>query len=171
MNRLIEEWRAVENWEGLYEVSNLGRVRSLRTERVLIPQRTGTDGKYLGVDFSLAGKYKRYLLHRLVANAFIPNPTNLRIVNHLDGNTTNCTVTNLEWTTTAENTQHAYDSGLCNGRRIPVVQYKNDIKVARYSSVPEAAKALGVCNSSIRNVCGGFSKTCKGFIFRYDRKD
>lgn len=164
-----EEWRNVVGWEGLYEVSTLGNVYSIRTDRILKGQRTGDAGGYLGVDLSLGGIYKRYLIHRLVAEAFIDNPSQLSIVNHIDGNKQNNTLDNLQWTTVAQNTQHAYDTGLTNGRRIPVLQYANGVIIARFTSVPEAAEANGVSDSCVRNVCGGFSKTCKGYVFEYER--
>lgn len=101
---MIEEWRPIEGYEGLYEVSSLGRVRSLdrydssnhfRRGKILKLQ---TDGRgYLMVVLSSNNKAKMYLVHRMVAIAFIPNPDNLPEVNHRDENPSNDNVDNLEW--------------------------------------------------------------------------
>lgn len=109
---LYEEWRDVKGYEGLYQVSNLGRARSFHNQygRVLKPIRT-TDG-YSQVTLSKNGKLKATRLHILVAQAFIPNPENKPQVNHIDGNRANCHVDNLEWATSKENIQHAYKIGL-----------------------------------------------------------
>ena len=101
---MIEEWRPVVGYEGLYEVSSYGRVKSLckydsrnrfRDERILklCADRLG----YLKVGLCSNDKKKKYLVHRLVAQAFIPNPNNLPIINHKDENPSNDNVDNLEW--------------------------------------------------------------------------
>lgn len=101
---MIEEWRPIEGYEGLYEVSSYGRVRSLdryderncfREGRIL--KLYTRKGGYLFVQLHLNGKGKNYLVHRLVAIAFIPNPDNLPEVNHLDEDKTNNRVENLEF--------------------------------------------------------------------------
>ena len=105
---MIEEWRPIEGYEGLYEVSNLGRVRSLdryikysngnihlHKGKMLSPTKD-TVG-YLKVGLYCNGKYKMFSVHRLVAQAFIPNPDNLPQVNHRDENPSNDNVDNLEW--------------------------------------------------------------------------
>ena len=101
---MIEEWRKIVGYEGLYEVSSLGRVRSLdrydsinrfRKGRIL---KSGTDtGGYLFVQLSSNGNEKNHSVHRLVAEAFIPNPDNLPQVNHIDEDKSNNCVDNLEW--------------------------------------------------------------------------
>lgn len=93
-----------------YEVSNLGKVRNRITGHVLKPGFSG-DHEYLQVSLSNS-KVKRYLLHRVVAIAFIPNPENKPEVNHKDGDKTNCAVDNLEWVTSSENQIHATVNGL-----------------------------------------------------------
>jgi|GEM_PF-907714 len=104
-----EEWRDINGWEGEYEVSNLGQVRSIKNNLVLKPK---IDRRYCSVGFYVAetGKFKRYLVHRLVAIAFIGEPpTQQHQVNHIDGNPSNNNVANLEWVTPLENTRHAIE--------------------------------------------------------------
>ena len=105
-----EQWRPIEGFAD-YEVSNFGRVKSFKgkTPRILKPM-LGVD--YLGVDLRVDGERKPQQVHILVAKAFIPNPDNKPEVNHKIGMKFNCHVDNLEWATTAENVQHAYDTGL-----------------------------------------------------------
>lgn len=100
----MEEWKSIPGYEGLYEVSSYGRVKSLdrydsrncfRKGRIL---KQNNDGRgYMSVQLCLNGKIKKYLVHRLVAQTFIPNPDNLPEVNHKDENPENNSVTNIEW--------------------------------------------------------------------------
>lgn len=111
-----EIWKDVDGYEGLYQVSNLGRVKALpkytyskgypqlRKERVLKPVYTGKYRNYLSVTFSDGKQYK---VHRLVAIAFIPNPDGLPLVNHKDENPSNNTVGNLEWCTNSYNVKYS----------------------------------------------------------------
>ena len=96
----MEEWRDIQGYEGLYMVSNLGRVKSLnyhRTgkERIMKPSDNGHG--YLFVVLCKDGKDKNCRINRLVAQAFLPNPDNLPEVNHKDENKYNNCVENLEW--------------------------------------------------------------------------
>lgn len=124
MNRLFEVnvqkeeeiWKDISGFEGLYQVSNLGRVKSLpkyfysrgypqlRKERILNPRCTGKYRNYLAVKFIDGHQYK---VHRLVAQAFIPNPNNLPLINHKDENPLNNRVENLEWCTNAYNVKYS----------------------------------------------------------------
>ena len=113
---MIEEiWKPIEWTEGGYEVSNLGRVRSMKQYYGVIarimPATTQKKG-YKAVMFHINGKAKCAKVHRLVAEAFIPNPDNLPEVNHKDGNKGNNHVSNLEWCTRSHNVKHSYDTGL-----------------------------------------------------------
>ena len=122
--KLMEEiWKDIEGFEGLYQVSNLGRVKTLeryvrhplgglrlKKEKVLKPfAKQG----YLYIDF---GRKKQYRMHRLVASAFIPNPQNKPEVNHIDFNKHNNNLSNLEWVTRSENSKHTVANNRWNNQ-------------------------------------------------------
>lgn len=116
-----EEWRDIIGYEGLYQVSNLGRIKSLYKkvickngfrsckEKIL---KNNSYGDYNRIQ--IGKKSKHFLVHRLVAKAFIPNPENKPCVNHINGIKTDNRKENLEWSTYSENTIHAYDVLKCN---------------------------------------------------------
>lgn len=118
-------WKEIQGYEGLYEVSDTGIVRSLdriRCGRVggyikgqEIKPRDNI-ANYLVVDLCKEGNKRIHRVHRLVANAFIPNPLNKPEVNHKDGDRHNNNVENLEWCTHQENIQHAFSTGLYKGK-------------------------------------------------------
>ena len=124
--RVGEIWKDIKGYEN-YQISNYGRIKSktritkvgiknvkeaLRKDKVLKPQKL-TKG-YLGVRLYQNTTGKTFKIHRLVANAFIPNPNNLLQVNHIDGNKSNNSADNLEWCTNEENMKHSYKIGLRN---------------------------------------------------------
>lgn len=104
----FEKWKHVRGFEGLYMVSHLGGVYSLKSRRRLNPSKTG----YALVTLRKEGKSVSRPVHRLVADAFLPNPDNLLIVNHKDGNKQNNRLDNLEWCTQKENVAHAIKMGV-----------------------------------------------------------
>lgn len=118
-----EIWKDIEGYIGLYQVSNIGRVKSLPREwvsgygtirkhnGVILKLCTNQKG-YLCVGLTKNGKVKSFRTHRLVANVFIPNPYNKPQVNHINGIKTDNTVENLEWNTSKENINHAIDTKL-----------------------------------------------------------
>jgi hypothetical protein len=103
-----EVWKDINGFEGLYEVSNYGRVRTIKTQLIRSP--FFHKKKYLKVTLRRKDHKKHYRIHRLVAQAFIPNPDNKAEVNHKDFNKINNHVNNLEWTTQEENTNHYLQS-------------------------------------------------------------
>lgn len=116
---MAEIWKDVEGYEGLYQVSNLGRVKSLThyiikenykprevKGKILTPFFDRPKG-YMSVSLSKNNKIKLQRIHRLVAQAFIPNPDNLIQINHKDGNKSNNNVENLEWCSCKDNIRHA----------------------------------------------------------------
>ena len=109
----MEEWKDIKGYEGIYQISNKGRVKSLnridsrgrkRNEKILSP--TPINGGYLHLNLYKNGKKKPYLIHRLVAEAFLPNPDNLPVVNHKDENKLNNNVENLEWCSVEYNNKY-----------------------------------------------------------------
>lgn len=108
-----EIWKEIEGYEGLYWISNSGRVKS----RTIFLKQYSDRGGYLYVALSLSGIQKKYKVHRLVAIAFISNPKNKIQVNHKSGVKCDNHVFNLEWNTPSENQNHAYKNGLKFGKK------------------------------------------------------
>ncbi len=105
-----EIWKPIKGYEGYYKISNLGRIKNIRTNtfKTISIGKIGYPVVYLYKD----GSYKTYYVHRLLAETFIPNIDNKLQVNHIDGNKTNNSLNNLEWITYFKNIQHAYDINL-----------------------------------------------------------
>lgn len=108
------DWHPVRGYEAEYAVSRDGRVGSLRSQREIAVSINNCG--YKTVLIRRKGSAKRALVHRLVAEAFVPNPDNKPIVNHIDGVKLNCAPDNLEWVTAAENNAHAWRNGLARVR-------------------------------------------------------
>ena len=175
---MIEEWRPVKGYEGLYEVSNLGRVKSLvvcrwgkYTERDLIlkAQKNPRTGRY-AVGLHMGGKTKLATVYRLVATAFVNGSDGKSEVNHIDGDKTNDVASNLEWVTGQENKAHARLTGLCKNAQVANVERRKPVRRsdgAVYESAYSAASDIGVSVCSIRDVLKGRARACKGFEFEY----
>lgn len=121
-----EKWKNIKGYEGIYQVSNLGRIKSLeRMEKYKNTQRKRKEkilkginlNGYIRIGLLKNKKYKNFLVHRLVATTFIPNPNNFKEINHKDGNKQNNEISNLEWCTRSENVKHAYNTKLKEGRK------------------------------------------------------
>ena len=164
-----EVWKDIKGYEGLYKVSTYGRVKSLSRsgngykEKILKGYNTGKDRKYVCVKlYDKFGNKKNYKIHRLVAEAFLDNPNNLPQVNHIDGDTFNNNINNLEWCTNEENQKHAWKTGLQKVRQgiekevnsirylgivkceIPIVQFTKNYKLVKYfTSISKAIKENG----------------------------
>lgn len=169
-----ELWKPIAGYEGLYQVSNHGNVRSLfRYKKTLKPWAIGTG--YLMVYLSKGKSRRAFLVHRLVANAFIPNPENKPQVNHLDENRANNNVSNLEWCTCRENHNHgSHNEKISKANRNhpqkskPVEQCTpNGEFICFYPSIAEAARKTGMNNSEICSCCQGKRKTHGGYVWRY----
>lgn len=177
-----EVWKDVNGYEGLYQVSNLGRIRSFikcnahpNTPRIMKLQlnRKG----YVKCHFF----DKLVSVHRLVAESFINNPDNKPQVNHKDGNKSNNHFSNLEWVTNSENQIHANANGLNENRKKShkqkvckrVSQFDLDMNcVGSYESSASAARITGVNQSAISSCCRGLYgfKTAGGYIWRFEKE-
>lgn len=173
-----EIWKDIKGYEGLYQVSNLGRVKSLKRyvnhsgnskrivyERILKPVVDNT--KYYVVSLWKNNIHNRVHIHRLVIEAFIPNLDNKPFVNHIDGNKLNNCIDNLEWCTPKENNIHAYKMELNNSKR-KVNQY--DLKgnfIKTWNSIKEANEYYKTTHISECCNRNAKRKKSKGFLWEY----
>ena len=172
-----EVWKDIKGYEGRYQVSNMGRVKSLRRttigrngskrtvrERILKP-RANSSGYLQARLCKGSGKVKTFKVHRLVCEAFHENPVNKPCVNHIDENKTNNTASNLEWCTIKENNNH----GTRTTRTSKTVgQYKRDgnlIKV--WQSTMEVERQLGFNHCHISEAARDKLKTAYGYVWKY----
>ena len=160
-------WKPVVGFEEYYSVSDNGQVWSIRRHRVLIPKidRYG----YEVVGLSINGKVYHRTVHRLVAQAFLPNPYNLATVNHINEDKTDNRSVNLEWMSPADNDNH----GTRNERmadtkcRLPVEQVFSDGTTIRYKGVKDASRKTGIHRCDIALCCKNIRKTAGGYEWRY----
>lgn len=180
-----EVWKDIEGFEGLYQVSNLGNVRSLdryvshlsggeclKKGRILKPY-IDKDG-YKKVILCKYGEKRLQVVHRLVAQTFIPNINNLPFINHKDENKTNNRVDNLEWCTQKYNcnfgtrNERIIQNRIGKTARRPIVQLTKQCElVGEYESAMEAYRQTGISQGSISNCCRGLQKYTRGFIWKY----
>lgn len=166
----MEVWKDIKGYEGIYQVSNYSRVRSFRkgTDRIMA-QTSGTWG-YLVVNIDKTPK----LVHRLVAEAFIPNPENKIEVNHINGDKFDNLISNLEWATPSENIRHAIATGLNKytaDKMRKVRQFDREGRfIAEYPSINEAARIVSGRegqHTNLRKVCEGKRKSFQGYYWTY----
>ena len=175
-----EEWRDIEGYEGMYQVSNLGRVRSLdRHVKNWVGKKlmkgkmisVCNDGRgYLLVNLWKNNKPKNIRTHRLIAKAFIPNPENKPQINHINGDGTDNRIENLEWCTASENIQHAHNTGLAsnvNKRKKISMKSLDGKTLFIFDSILEASIITGYPNTGICDCCRGGRATSKGYKWEY----
>lgn len=175
---MMEEiWRNIEEYKGFYQVSNWGRIKSTQywngTYERILTNNKGKNG-YLSVQLYKNGKGKFYLVHRLVAQAFLENPDNLPCINHRDECKTNNNIDNLEYCSRKYNCNYGTRKQRIvektkNGKLSKTVyQYTLDGKfIAEYPSTQEVERQLGYSSSNIRTCCRGKQKTGYGYIWKY----
>ena len=163
-----EIWKDIEGFEKLYQVSNLGRIRSLfRYKIILNPEKTRNG--YLRVMLCKEGKRKHYLIHRLVAQAFIPNPNNLPEINHKNEIKTDNNLNNLYWCDSNHNCNYGTRNDRISSKiKIPIIQMKEDYKIIKiWNSALDVEKTIGINRCGICNCLKGKTKTAGGYIWRY----
>ena len=169
-----EIWKPIPGYEGIYEASNLGRIRTANgkttssarypvrvwKQRVLKPKvQTRENGrKDQRVNLWKDGEEKTLLVARLVAMSFLPMPFDKLTVNHINGNPMDNRVENLEWCTLSDNIRHAFNTGLQSRCEKPVVLIRaSDLEETRFKSMAEASRYLGKSN---KYVSGAVAKSC-----------
>ena len=181
-----EVWNDIQGYEGLYQVSNLGRVKSLNYNRTgkecILKYGINTDG-YLYVILSKNCICKNRTIHRLVATAFIDNPDNLPYINHKDENKLNNRVENLEWCTAEYNSN--YGTGIARGLKTKklkkcktapkeVLQFTKEGKfVNEFPSTQEAFRCTGIYQSRICYCCKNIKgyNSAGGYIWKYKNNE
>ena len=175
-----EVWRDIEGYEGLYQVSDQGRVKSLerkiphwrggeriQKERILKPNVV--HGGYLMIGLYAGGKRKMFFVHRLVCQAFHENPENKPEVNHINENASDNRACNLEWCTRTENINHgARNERAAKTKSKPVGQWTKEGELVKiWPSAIEVQKQTGFSQGSISKVANGKRKQAYGFIWKY----
>ena len=173
------KWKEIPDTDGLYLISDAGKVFSVRNNRILKNQRL--QNGYWRIELNINGEYKRHFIHRLVAENFLPNPDNLPCVNHKDENPSNNHVSNLEWCTH----QYNMNYGTCIERRVknrPKKEssdyywskkvYQFDLEgnfIAEYGSFAEAARNIEGSDNCIKKVVNGIMKKYKGYYWNTEK--
>lgn len=181
-----EIWKDIPGYEGKYQISNFGNVMSLHfrssnKKKILKPIKKNNYG-YLQVNLSKNGKHKITMIHRLVAKAFIPNPENKPVINHLDSNPSNNRADNLEWCTQQENIKYGYSYGNMvpsrpmlgrtgskspNSKPVLQIDISTNNVICEFSSIKEAGEILGIMPENICCCCKNKIKTAGGYIWKY----
>ena len=192
-----EEWKSVVGFEGLYEVSNTGSVRSvdrivrsrwggMKKHGVMLKQQTSRKG-YKTIVLHKENYFYQKQVHRLVAEAFIPNPTLLSQVNHKDMNKANNHVENLEWISGLDNMRHAYankcyqrtqrqdehsriaqrEMAIRRRRQVAMVDINSGDIIGIFRSITDAEKVTGIEGSKITSVCKGHRHQTGGYKWEY----
>jgi len=178
----IEEFRAVKDYEGYYEISNLGRLKSLsrlvrcngklnskmkKTKEKIMSPVLDKDG-YVDIIMQNKGMFKHGKIHRLVAFAFIPNPKNYKYINHKNEIKDDNNVINLEWCTQKYN--NSYNNGMVKRNKLkrkPIIQYDLDMNIVNNWDSTMSASRNGFCSSNISSCLRGVTKTHKGFKWEF----
>lgn len=160
------EWKTVCEYDR-YEVSRKGEIRHKARKHVLKPRLNPTGYAY--VNFSINGHRENFAIHRIVANAFIPNPNGYSEINHKDYNRANNCVDNLEWVDSSQNKKHAFlkkENRDCRGKKVE--QYtKNGEYIQTFVSLSAAARKMKCTVGAISNCCLGRSKTSQGYHWKF----
>lgn len=173
-----ETWKDITGYEGMYRISNFGRVCSLRRKNPLTMKTFINNSGYECVIFRVNGRSKTHTVHRLVAREFCEGYSEDLVVNHKDANKLNNHFTNLEWVTQKENIHDMIKRGTHSvkeahavahkKRRRPVIQYSKEGKeLRRFPSAREASKFVNIHENCVSRVCRGERKYTAGYIWKY----
>lgn len=178
-----EIWKDIKGYEGLYQASNLGRIRSFprrgtHCNSVKVLKSNKNHKGYLTLSLTKNCKRKTVSVHRIVALTFIPNPNNLPQINHKDGNKLNNNVENLEWVTNYDNMQHSiklglrknsYKKGKEHFKSVIVNQYDLEHNfIKQWYCVNDIERKLGFNNKNICACCRKKRPTAYGYIWEYN---
>lgn len=171
----MEVWKDVVGYEGIYEVSNKGRVRThknkttytkrhgVRKWRQIILKNKNPKGRDVRVALWKDGKHKDFLVHRLVAYAFIPQIEGKTSINHIDGNPKNNNVENLEWCDHRDNNNHAFDNGLMTTNKVIFLVDKITNESHYFRSMTKAGRFLGKSHGYISNALKSGETEVEGY--------
>jgi len=182
-------WKDVIDYEGLYKVSNLGRVKSLNRyvdgknghlqfkEGIILHNNIGSNG-YPKIDLSKNGNIKTATIHRIMAMVFIPNPENKSQINHKNSVRNDNRIPNLEWATSSENVQHGWDNGRVSVHKgkfgsksqtaKPIIQYDlNNNIITEYGSIIDASQTTGINKDSISRCCRNVNKKAGNYKWKF----
>lgn len=169
----MEIWKDIEGYPN-YQVSNMGRVKSFnykQTGKEKIMKGSKNNSGYPQVSLCKEGKTKTYLIHRLVASAFLDNPNNLPEVNHIDEDKSNNRVDNLEYCNRKYNCNYGtHIEKMIKSKSIPILQFsKTGEFIKRWNNAKEVERNLEICSSDIYKCCKGKKKTCGGYVWGYEK--
>lgn len=179
ISRSEEKWKDIQGYEGLYQVSNFGRVKSLERykknnlgsksliSKTILKQSISNKG-YCRIHLCKDAHKKAFSVHRLVADAFVPNPNNLTYVNHKDENKKNNRADNLEWCDCKYNINYGTHNkriSLTKGCAVQAFD-KNGQLVMEFHSMCEAERQTGISQQNISNCISGKRKTAGGYVWK-----
>ena len=168
----MEIWKDIKGYKDLYQISNLGRIKSLyalHNGKILKPQKQKNG--YFTIDLHRNGKFKRKTIHKLVAEAFIPNVNNYKYINHKDSDISNNKADNLEWCTQKYNIKYAYDFG---NKIPPHMKSVNQIDIngkviATFISIQEAGRKTNIKSANISKCCRNLRNKAGGYQWAYTK--
>lgn len=173
----MEVWKDISEYEGLYQVSDKGKVKSLnykqsKKENILTPVKDKTG--YYVVSLSKKGVVKRAFIHRLVGETFLDNSNNYPCINHIDGNKLNNDVSNLEFCTYGHNNKEAYRIGLNHPRVKPKKVNQYDLEgnfIKTWDGEATAGRSLNINQRNISSCCRGLRNNAGGYIWKFKEEE
>ena len=179
-SRSSEEWRPIKDFEGLYEVSNMGRIRSIERSVTyssgrtihwkgkILSQKQSNNG-YLKVGLFKDGKGYNLYTHRIVATMFVDNPDSKKYVDHINCERKDNRSANLKWCTVSENINNpiTIKRMMDAGNKTSILQISKDgVVIKEFESINEASRETGICRTSISSTCLGKQRTAGGYLWR-----